>query len=173
MRINKKGMLEKTSFTTVYRVARVADRDAILSDGFIPSTQFEGMPKMIRGKALIVSETLEGAKAFGNGEFGAGHYDVYAIDARGLKGASLKDNVEFNTAFIAKKLGRTVEALKKLPPREIAEGALEFREAHLDAKAGRPDRIHLAERGVASPERTSSSDGESGSDEQSPAAVRR
>jgi hypothetical protein len=158
MHVNEMGMLEKESFTTVYRVDSGLNRDAIHDHGFEPSTHFGGVGKMISGKALIVSETMEGARAFGDSEFGAGHYDLYAIDASGLKGASLKDNVDYNTTFTAKQLGRTPEALKTMKDREIAEGALEFREAHIDATAGCPDKIHLIERGVPRPQTPSDSD---------------
>jgi hypothetical protein len=158
MRVNENGMLEKTTFTKMYRVDSGVHRDAILANGFEPSAHFGGIGKMISGDAVIVSETLEGAQAFGDGEFGAGHYDVYEIDASGFKGASLKDNVDDNTAFTARQLGRTPEALKKMPPREVAEGALEFREAHIDAAAARPPRIHLIERGVPRPPSPSDSD---------------
>ncbi|MFM0341071.1 hypothetical protein [Paraburkholderia fungorum] len=154
-------MLEKTTFTKVYRVDSGLHRDAILEHGFEPSAHFGGIGKMISGDAIIVSETLQGAQAFGDSEFGAGHYDIYEIDASGFKGASLKDNVDHNTAFTARQLGRTPEALKVMPPREVAEGALEFKEAHVDAAAGRPARIHIIERGVPRPQTPSDSDSSS------------
>jgi hypothetical protein len=141
-------MLEKDSFNKVYRVDAGVNRDRILEQGFEPSAHFGGIDKMISGDAIIASETQEGARAFGDSEYGAGHYDLYEIDAGGLKGASLKDNIDYNTAFTARQLGRTPEALKVMAPREVAEGALEFREAHLDAAAGSPARIHLVDRGV-------------------------
>ncbi|WCM24770.1 hypothetical protein NDK50_28730 [Paraburkholderia bryophila] len=155
MHINEAGMLEKSSFSTVYRVEPPGLREEIAAHGFSPSHHFGGIQKMIQGDAIIVSETPEGARIFGNGEYGEGHYDLYAIDARGFKGASLKDNVDHNTEFVAHETGRTAEALKKLLPREVAEGALEFREAHIDAAAGRPNRLQLLERGV--PRETTSS----------------
>jgi hypothetical protein len=151
MHINEVGMLEKETFDSVYRVDSGRNRDAILEHGFEPSTHFGGVDKMISGDAIIVSESLAGALAFGDSEFGAGHYDLYSINARGLKGASLRDNVNYNTTFTARQLGRTPEALKALPPIEVAEGALAFREAHIDAAAGSPDRIHLVNRGAPRP----------------------
>jgi hypothetical protein len=157
MRVYETGMLEKTTFTKVYRVGSGLHRDAILEHGFDPSAHFGGIGKMISGDAIVVSETLEGARAFGDSEFGGGHYDLYEIDASGLKGASLKDNVEYNTAFTARQLGRKPEALKVMATREVAEGALEFREAHIDAAAGGPARIHLIERGVPCPQTSSNS----------------
>lgn len=152
MHVNGKGMLEKTTFSKVYRVDPGFHRDAILKNGFGASSRFEGIDKMIPGDAIIVSETQAGAKAFGDGEYGPGHYDIYEIDARGLNGASLQDNVDYNTVFTARQLGRTPQALKQMAPRDVAEGALEFREAHIDAAAGRPGRIHLVERGVPRPQ---------------------
>jgi len=159
MRINEIGFLEKKAFPRVYRVDSGLNRAAILEHGFEPSSHFGGIKKMISGDALIVSETLEGARAFGDSEFGAGHYDLYEIKTKGLEGASLKDNVYFNTDFTARQLGRTPSALKKMAPREVAEGALEFREAHIDAAAGDPARIRLIERGVPRPQTPPDSDG--------------
>ena len=74
-------MLEKKSFTRVYRVAAIEDRSTIRANGFRPSTEFGGIQKMISGDVLIVAEDLDGAHAFGDGEYGPGHYDVYEIDA--------------------------------------------------------------------------------------------
>ncbi len=158
MHINEVGMLEKSSFSTVYRVERPGLREEIAAHGFSPSNHFGGIQKMIQGDAIIVSETPEGARIFGNGEYGEGHYDLYAIDAKGYKGASLKDNVDYNTEFVAHATGRTAEALKKLPPREVAEGALEFLEAHIDAAAGQASKIHLLERGVPRDRKSSDSE---------------
>jgi hypothetical protein len=162
MRINEIGFLEKKAFPRVYRVDSGLNRAAILEHGFEPSSHFGGIKKMISGDALIVSETLEGARAFGDSEFGAGHYDLYEIKTKGLEGASLKDNVYFNTDFTARQLGRTPSALKKMAPREVAEGALEFREAHIDAAAGDPARIRLIERGMPRPQTPPDSDGSLG-----------
>ncbi|ANB73384.1 hypothetical protein [Paraburkholderia phytofirmans] len=159
MHVNEIGFLEKKAFPRVYRVDSGLNRAAILEHGFEPSSHFGGIKKMISGDALIVSETLEGARAFGDSEFGAGHYDLYEIKTKGLKGASLKDNVYFNPAFTAKQLGRTPSALKEMAPREVAEGALEFREAHIDAAAGDPARIRLIERGIPRPQTPPDSDG--------------
>ncbi|WP_156126722.1 hypothetical protein [Burkholderia sp. 9120] len=158
MHINEVGMLEKSSFSTVYRVERPGLREEIAAHGFSPSNHFGGIQKMIQGDAIIVSETPEGARIFGNGEYGEGHYDLYAIDAKGYKGASLKDNVDYNTEFVAHETGRTAEALKKLPPREVAEGALEFIEAHIDAAAGQASKVHLLERGVPRDRKSSDSE---------------
>jgi hypothetical protein len=148
MYLNERGMLEKKSFSTTYRVASVAERDAIHQHGFLPSEHFGGIDKMISGDALIVSETADGARVFGDAEYGPGSYDLYEIDARGYKGASLQDNVDFNTRVMAKRLGYTPEVLESLPPRDVAEGALEFREAHIDAAAADPRRIKLIEHGT-------------------------
>ncbi|CAB3772024.1 hypothetical protein [Paraburkholderia solisilvae] len=149
--LNRQGMLEKKAFSTVYRVAPVSERDAIQQYGFLPSTHFGGIDKMISGDALIVSETADGARVFGDGEYGPGCYDLYEIDARGYIGASLQDNVDFNTRVMASRLGYTREALESMPPRDIAEGALEFREAHIDAAAGGPHRLRLIEYGALPP----------------------
>jgi hypothetical protein len=148
---NEKGMLEKKTFSTVYRVAPASARDAIRQHGFAPSGHFGGIDKMISGDALIVSETADGARIFGDSEYGPGCYDLYEIDASGFKGASLQDNVDFNTRVIATRLGYTPEALESMPPREVAEGALEFREAHVDAGAGDPRRVKIIEYGTLPP----------------------
>jgi hypothetical protein len=149
--LNQQGMLEKKVLSMVYRVAPVSERDAIQQFGFLPSTHFGGVDKMISGDALIVSETADGARLFGDGEYGPGGYDLYEIDARGYKGASLQDNVDFNTRAMASRLGYTPEALESMPPHDIAEGALAFREAHINAAAGDPHRLKIIEYGSSPP----------------------
>jgi hypothetical protein len=172
---NQKGMLEKKTFSTVYRAAPVTERDAIEHRGFAPSTDFGGIDNMISGDALIVSETAEGARIFGDSEYGPGYYDLYEIDASGFKGASLQDNVDFNTRVVATRLGYTPDALKSMPPREVAEGALEFKEAHIDAGAGDPHRVRRIEYGTLPPRvesNESPASGESRSDSDTGAGFR-
>ncbi|MFC0399688.1 hypothetical protein [Paraburkholderia rhizosphaerae] len=152
MYLNDQRMLEKKTFSTVYRAAPASERDAILQHGFLPSKHFGGVDKLISGDALIVSETADGARIFGDSEYGSGCYDLYEIDARGFKGVSLQDNVSFNARSIASRFGYTPEVLQSMQPREVAEGALEFREAHIDATAGDARRVKLIEYGTLPPQ---------------------
>jgi hypothetical protein len=149
MRLNNEGMLERSDIKKLYRADSPDSRDSIERDGFFPSEDFSGVDRMINRHAIIASETIEGARKFGDGRYGQGHYDIYEINADGATVASLQDNVRYNTEFMSKKLGwATPDDLLKAQPKDVAEGALEFREVHADESVGQPGKFTLLERGI-------------------------
>lgn len=133
---NSRGFIERTHYGDyVYR----ADVSGPGPEGFHNSEQFQGVRRMISGdNVLITSGSREGAIRFGDTEFGRGHYRLYRIDAREVRGASLMENVRNSSSGATRAFGQNVSQMR---PIDIAEGAGEFEEVHIDNSKITPDKI--------------------------------
>lgn len=143
-RLNRLGLIERSDLPKVYRVekkARVDRRCDPTQVGFLPSTRFGGVPKMIDGDAIIASRTRAAATYFGDTEFGRGEYRLYEIDTEGVPTVSLRENIDHNTAFAATAYGgispESVAHMRAAGDtsgmNEIDEGGYGFDEVHIPA----------------------------------------
>ncbi|WP_207004434.1 dermonecrotic toxin domain-containing protein [Trinickia mobilis] len=142
--INSKGLIEHTDFPILYRVD-ASPPDEIAVDGFFPSTDFQGVPPMLDGAPLITSETRAGADKVVSSLYSdsdRGHYYLYAFDADGLKAVSLLDNQRYEPIQLGRLLRR--ESVAGLRPIDLAEGAGEFAETHVESNVP-VERIRLLE----------------------------
>lgn len=145
--LNDRGYIERADFTKLYRVEqsdRVARRGDPQEMGFRDGNYFAGVEKMMSGPVVFVARTREGAERFGRGEFG-GVFHLYEIDAKGIPGVSLRENVEHNEHYM--------ELANTTPPGYIAmlreknrlerfgDYAWSFDEVHLANNLVTPDKI--------------------------------
>ncbi|QOV64068.1 hypothetical protein [Kosakonia pseudosacchari] len=145
--LNDRGYIERADFTKLYRVEkndRVARRGDPQEIGFRDGNYFAGVEKMMSGPVVFVARTREGAERFGRGEFG-GVFHLYEIDAKGIPGVSLRENVEHNEHYM--------ELANTTPPGYIAglreknrlerfgDYAWSFDEVHLANNLVTPDKI--------------------------------
>lgn len=111
----------------VYRADR-REPEEILRDGFHPSDEFNAIPKMIPGDALIVSETLKGALFYGQP---SSSYHYYEIDATEVSGASLLENLVLNSERMLEHLGGASHS-RHYSPSDLTGEANKMYETHLD-----------------------------------------
>lgn len=146
--INRLGWVESTTSDVAYRA--IANRNVERSGnpslvGFRQSKNFDGIPKMIDGPAVIASLSIRGAKTFAESEFPDG-YSLYRIDIYGLITAGLERNVEINERFTEQRLGYRAGTIAKARDtgdlNEIGEQAYSFREIHISNTRLGPERIH-------------------------------
>lgn len=145
--LNDRGYIERADFTKLYRVEksdRVVRRGDPQQVGFRDGNYFAGVEKMMSGPVVFVARTREGAERFGRGEFG-GVFHLYEIDAKGIPGVSLRENVEHNERYM--------ELANTTPPGYIAmlreknrlerfgDYAWSFDEVHLANNLVTPDKI--------------------------------
>jgi len=132
---NMKGLLERNSFArTVYR-ASMQRPETVQTQGFDASRDFTAVPKMIRGQALIVAETLEGAIHYARAGGNPKLYNFYEIDAA-APGASLNENWILNNELMLKHLGAAELARSEpLSLEELTGEANLMHEAHIDVRA--------------------------------------
>ncbi|SFM93641.1 Zn-binding Pro-Ala-Ala-Arg (PAAR) domain-containing protein, incolved in TypeVI secretion [Izhakiella capsodis] len=138
---NSLGFIEKKVYGEyVYRADRTPP-DEVLAHGFSSSNNFDGVPRMINGdNILIASDTEDGATQYGEdnlfNQSGRNIFYVYRIDAQNVRGSSLMENVERqSSAAIANHWSPNSR------PIDIAEGAGEYREVHLDNTQINPNNI--------------------------------
>ncbi|EGT5656622.1 hypothetical protein JD793_002768 [Citrobacter braakii] len=124
--INSLGLLERQNFGDfVFRLDNTP-REFVQNNGFFPSSDFGAIPKMMEGDALIVAENLKGIENYH--KIGRGQGTIYRINAMGVKGVSLNENIEKN--FIEFQKHINLESGDCL--RDIINGADEMQEAHID-----------------------------------------
>lgn len=132
---NEKNLLERHSFAPIVYRADMQRPEAIQTGGFYASEDFTAVPKMIRGKALIVAETLEGAIHYAGAGGNPGLYNFYEIDAD-VPGASLNENWVLNNELMLKHLGAAELARSELLSLEELTGEANLmHEAHIDVSA--------------------------------------
>jgi insecticidal toxin complex protein TccC len=132
--LNNRNLFEWSTYSgLVYRADR-RKPDDVARNGFKPSDEFTAVPKMIPGPTLIVADGLKGAIEYA---IQSGHtYYFYAIDATGVRGASLMENHVMNYPVMIKHL----DAYPNVSPSNQTGGANSMFEAHLnhDDLVGRP-----------------------------------
>lgn len=133
---NEKNLLERHSFArTVYRADRHRPQD-VQAHGFAVSEDFGGVPKMIRGDALIVAETLQGAIYYADIAGNPTEYHFYEINAEGVPGVSLNENLVLNKEGMFKHMGRADLAHSQpLSPEDLTNQANLMHEAHIAVRA--------------------------------------
>ncbi|WP_188793651.1 hypothetical protein [Dyella nitratireducens] len=137
---NRLGLIERTDIPKLYRVekkTRVNRRGSPAQVGFRNSVWFAGPDKMIDGPTLITSRSKQAAINFGEGEFGHGNYSLYQIDARGLKAASLRENVDINSKFTSEREHYPSDYIETMQAQgssldTFAENAYKYDEVHVD-----------------------------------------
>lgn len=124
--LNNRNLFERSNFSgMVYRADR-RKPDDVARDGFNPSDEFTAVPKMIGGPALIVADGVKGAIDYAAQS--SHTYYFYAIDATGVRGASLMENHVMNYPVMIKHL----DAYPDVSPSNQTGGANSMFEAHLN-----------------------------------------
>lgn len=141
--LNGLGLIERTNLGTLYRVmalTRGADPDVPLRQGFAATRRFDCARKMLEGPVLRTFGSPEGAMEYAKAAFD-GPFALYAIDSDGLAAVSLRENLQFNTAFT---LGR-----EEYPENFVSQRLLAGRGLEDFANDGwRYDEVHLEHAGL-------------------------
>ena len=132
-RLNNRNLLVRDDFGgKVYRVSRRPPNEIELN-GFNPSHDFTAIPNMLEKlsrehdqEALIVSEALEGVMFYAIQ--GGGDYYFYELDATGVSGVSLLENLVLNNQGMLEHLGQTTD----VSPSNQTGLANGMHEAHLN-----------------------------------------
>ncbi|MCX8956574.1 hypothetical protein EHW65_04545 [Erwinia psidii] len=146
--LNNRGYIERNNFDTLYRVEkkeRTERRGDPQDIGFRDSMHFGGVKKMTSGPSLIVSRSQKGAEEYGAAEFGWGEFHLYKINAQGIPGVSLNENIEHNENFMelsnSYPTGTIGDLRRQNRLREFGENAYNFDEVHLENKNLSNDRV--------------------------------
>ncbi|WP_312242139.1 PAAR domain-containing protein [Pantoea sp.] len=141
---NALGFVERENFGRFVYRADTRPPDEITAEGFHGSSYFEGVPRMINGdNILIASETQAGATQYGDEnllQYGVETFYVYRIDATHVRGASLMESVQSQSRAAVEHQWRPDSRLI-----DIAEGAGEYREVHLDNSQIPASHINLVD----------------------------
>lgn len=145
--LNDRGYIERRDFNKLYRVEqadRVDRRGDPQNVGFRDGNYFAGVEKMMSGPVVFVARTREGAERFGRGELING-FHLYEIDAQGIPGVSLRENIEHNEQYM--ELANTLQpgyvaGLRSVNQLErFGDYAWSFDEVHLANDQVTPDKI--------------------------------
>jgi len=145
--LNDRGYIERRDFNKLYRVEqadRVDRRGDPQNVGFRDGNYFAGVEKMMSGPVVFVARTREGAERFGRGELING-FHLYEIDAQGIPGVSLRENIEHNEQYM--ELANTMQpgyvaGLRSVNQLErFGDYAWSFDEVHLANDQVTPDKI--------------------------------
>ena len=145
--LNDRGYIERRDFNKLYRVEqadRVDRRGDPQNVGFRDGNYFAGVEKMMSGPVVFVARTREGAERFGRGELNNG-FHLYEIDAQGIPGVSLRENIEHNEQYM--ELANTMQpgyvaGLRSVNQLErFGDYAWSFDEVHLANDQVTPDKI--------------------------------
>ncbi|MEQ4449881.1 hypothetical protein ABNT06_00295 [Kosakonia sacchari] len=145
--LNDRGYIERRDFNKLYRVEqadRVDRRGDPQNVGFRDGNYFAGVEKMMSGPVVFVARTREGAERFGRGELING-FHLYEIDAQGIPGVSLRENIEHNEQYM--ELVNTMQpgyvaGLRSVNQLErFGDYAWSFDEVHLANDQVTPDKI--------------------------------
>ncbi|MEJ8323581.1 hypothetical protein WKI40_10545 [Kosakonia sacchari] len=145
--LNDRGYIERRDFNKLYRVEqadRVDRRGDPQNVGFRDGNYFAGVEKMMSGPVVFVARTREGAERFGHGELING-FHLYEIDAQGIPGVSLRENIEHNEQYM--ELANTMQpgyvaGLRSVNQLErFGDYAWSFDEVHLANDQVTPDKI--------------------------------
>ncbi|MCL6743227.1 hypothetical protein [Kosakonia sp. R1.Fl] len=145
--LNDRGYIERRDFNKLYRVEQAdrVDRRGDPQDvGFRDGNYFAGVEKMMSGPVVFVARTREGAERFGRGELNNG-FHLYEIDAQGIPGVSLRENIEHNEQYM--ELANTMQpgyvaGLRSVNQLErFGDYAWSFDEVHLANDQVTPDKI--------------------------------
>ncbi|WP_200551129.1 hypothetical protein [Kosakonia sp. LAM2021] len=145
--LNDRGYIERRDFNKLYRVEqadRVDRRGDPQNVGFRDGNYFAGVEKMMSRPVVFVARTREGAERFGRGELING-FHLYEIDAQGIPGVSLRENIEHNEQYM--ELANTMQpgyvaGLRSVNQLErFGDYAWSFDEVHLANDQVTPDKI--------------------------------
>ncbi|TCB99370.1 hypothetical protein E0L21_21480, partial [Kosakonia quasisacchari] len=145
--LNDRGYIERRDFNKLYRVEqadRVDRRGDPQNVGFRDGNYFAGVEKMMSGPVVFVARTREGAERFGRGELING-FHLYEIDAQGIPGVSLRENIEHNEQYM--ELANTMQpgyvaGLRSVNQLErFGDYAWSFDEVHLANDQVTPNKI--------------------------------
>ena len=135
LNLNPKGLHEQFFTRKLYRVDRQPP-EKILAEGFLPSSYFAGVKKMLADEVptLIVAESLEGAKRFNTMQY-QGRANIYEINSEGVVGVSLRRNFEINKENLMFHLSSPAMAVTSMNTefdfKIYTFGAAYYEEAHI------------------------------------------
>ena len=142
--LNTRGMIEQTDFELVFAVQEVERHSAAAgSEPALAATRrFTRLPRMIEGACVRVFGNAEGALSFAKSHFD-GPFELFRIQAQGIRVASLRLNLRLNRVNTLALLGQEDRLLTPEELGDFAEGAWLDHEAHVAMADLSPARLRL------------------------------
>lgn len=143
--VNALGMLVRRNFSNVYYTQALSEAKGaweIINETLSPTRDFNGAQPMLEGDALRVFGSLEGAKNYAKANF-SGPYLLAKIEADGLVGASLRENLASNMALTLRRENYPASLIMPADYAAFANGAWTNDEIHLSMAAFSQARIRI------------------------------
>lgn len=142
--LNTRGMIEQTDFELVFAVQEVERHSAAAGrePALAATRRFTRLPRMIEGACLRVFGNAEGALSFAKAHFD-GPFQLFRIQAQGLRVASLRLNLRLNRVNTLALLGQEDRLLTPDELGDFADGAWLEHEAHVAMADLSPARLRL------------------------------
>lgn len=142
--LNTRGMIEQTDHELLFAVEEVARKGSGSrgAPGLAVTQRFDRLPRMIDGPCLRVFGNAEGALGFAKAHFD-GPFNLFRIQARGLRVVSLRHNLRFNRINTLALLGQDDRLLAPEELASFADGAWLEHEAHIPLNGLAPARLRL------------------------------